>query len=134
MVRVSKRAALRRRALAPSSGVDMRHFDRLRAGQRGQEMRQALGQHRFARAGRPAHEQVMAAGRGHHQSSLGGKLPFTSCRDRPALVPPLGVGRANGRGPNAAARASCTASANVETGKSGASSSPASSRALAPPG
>ena len=56
------------------NGVNLGGFERFFKGERGQDRRQALGEHGFAGAGRPDHENVVAAGRGHFERALGGLL------------------------------------------------------------
>ena len=55
-------------------GVNLGGFERFFEGERGEDRRQALGEHGFAGAGRADHENVVAAGRGHFKSALGGLL------------------------------------------------------------
>ena len=43
--------------------IDFRRFERLFEGHRGQNRRQTLGEHRFSRAGRTEHEDVVSARR-----------------------------------------------------------------------
>ena len=55
-------------------GVNLGGLERFVEGERGEDRRQALGQHGFAGAGRADHENVVAAGRGHFERALGGLL------------------------------------------------------------
>ncbi len=55
---------------------DHRHLQRLGRSQLGQYARQAGGEQRLARAGRPDHQQIVAAGRRDLERALGRLLPF----------------------------------------------------------
>ena len=55
---------------------DHRHFERLGRLQRRQDARQAGGEQRLARARRPAHQQIVPAGRGDLERALGDFLPL----------------------------------------------------------
>ena len=55
-------------------GVNLGGFERFLEGERGEDRRQALGEHGFAGAGRTDHENVVAAGGGHFKGALGGLL------------------------------------------------------------
>ena len=55
---------------------DHRDFQQFGGRQRRQDRRQARGQHRFAGAGRPDHQEVMAAGGGDFERALGALLTF----------------------------------------------------------
>ncbi len=52
------------------------NLQRLARVQRRKQAGQALRQHRFARAGRPDHQQIVAAGGGDLQRALGALLAF----------------------------------------------------------
>ena len=74
--------------------VDARDLERLLARQRRQDRRQAPGEHRLARARRPAEQQVVAAGgRDRRAPRSGAPCPRTSARSGPAppAVPALAV-------------------------------------------
>ena len=76
MVRASERATVSQGAACESAGnrMDHRHFEEFAWGQGRQDRRQALGQHRLARPGRAAHQEVMASGRGNFERALGALL------------------------------------------------------------
>src|SRR4029077_2423440 len=54
----------------PSNGVDLGRLDRFIESKRRDYCRDALGQHRFARAGRPDHQDVVTAGDSHLDRAL----------------------------------------------------------------
>ena len=54
--------------------MDHRHFEQFARRERRQDRRQALGEHRFSRAGRAAHQEVVAARRRHFERALGALL------------------------------------------------------------
>ncbi len=76
MMRRAERPAVGQRAAFDLAGdrSDHRHFEQFGRRQRRQNGRQPRGEHRFAGAGRPDHEQVMAAGRGDFERALGAFL------------------------------------------------------------
>ncbi len=100
------RAAERARADQPATWQfprDARHhrdLERLGRRQIGQDAGQAGGEQRFARARRPDHQQVVAAGRRDLERALGDLLPLD--------LPEIGAGaRADRPGPRAAAEVAC---------------------------
>jgi hypothetical protein len=60
-----------RRIEHSGDGVNLGGLESLFKRERRKDGGQALGQHGFARAGRPDHENVVAARRGHFQRALG---------------------------------------------------------------
>ncbi len=77
-MRIAERPVEREGAVAQQAGHrgDHRDGQRLARIERRQDAGQALGEHRFAGAGRADHQQVVAAGRRHFERSLGGLLAF----------------------------------------------------------
>jgi hypothetical protein len=76
MMRTAEWAPPRNRAFAQFSRQTLHHgyFQCLARVQRRQKSRKSGGQHRFARAGRPDHQHVVAAGRRDLERALGGLL------------------------------------------------------------
>ena len=77
MMRRAERPAVgRARRLASNAGdrMDHRDFQKLARGERRQDRRQPLRQHRLARAGRAAHQKIMAAGCRDLERPLGALL------------------------------------------------------------
>ena len=76
MMRRTKRPLIGERAALDLARYrsDHRYFEQLRWRQRWQNGRQAGGEHRLARAGRSAHQQVVSTGRGDFERALGAFL------------------------------------------------------------
>ena len=68
----------------PSYRRDHRDFEQFLGRQRRQDRREALRQHRLSRAGRPDHQKVVPASRGHFEGALGALLPFNVAKVRQA--------------------------------------------------
>ena len=85
----------------PGDRMDHRHFEQFARGQRRQDRRQPLGEHRLSRPRRAAHQQVVAPGGGDLERPLGALLPLdvAQVRLRPARARarPVRAGRAPGR-------------------------------------
>ena len=76
VMRRAERASIGKFAAGDMSGdgMDHRHFEQFARRQRRQDRRQARRQHRLASAGRPAHQQIVTAGRGDLQRTFGAFL------------------------------------------------------------
>ena len=91
MMGASERTPVCQRAAGEDAGdrMDHRHFEQFARRERGQDRGQPLGEHRFSRAGRAAHQKVMAAGRRHFERALGALLALdvAQVRLRPGRRP-----------------------------------------------
>ena len=76
MMRRAKRPPVGQLAAGERAGdrMDHRDFEQLARRQRRQDRGQARRQHGFAGAGRAAHQEIVAAGRGDFQRALGALL------------------------------------------------------------
>ena len=76
MVRVAKRPLAQQSAAAQTAGdrLDHAEFERLGRFERRQDARQPRRQHRFARAGRSDHQQIVGAGGGDFERAFGALL------------------------------------------------------------
>ena len=72
----AERPAIGQRAAGEHAGdrMDHRDFEQFARAKRRQDRGQALRQHRFAGAGRSAHQQIVAAGGGDFERALGAFL------------------------------------------------------------